>query len=57
MLEELKRLPWAAVWDCYCLSQEAPVGMAWYDQVVKYEKEVLCARGSIEEHAPVAPLS
>ena len=57
MLEELKGLPWAAVWDHYCLTQEAPVGMAWYDQVLKYEKEVLCGRGSIEEHAPVAPLS
>jgi L-rhamnose isomerase len=57
MLEELKGQPWAAVWDYYCLTQEAPVGMAWYDQVVKYEKQVLCGRGSVEERAPVAALS
>jgi L-rhamnose isomerase len=57
MLEELKGLPWAAVWDYYCLTQETAVGMAWYEQVVKYEKEVLCGRGSIEEHAPLARLS
>jgi L-rhamnose isomerase len=57
LLEELKGLPWAGVWDYYCLTHEAPVGMAWYDQVAKYEKDVLCGRGSIEEHLPVAPLS
>ena len=57
LLEELKGQPWAAVWDYYCLTQEAPVGMGWYDQVVKYEKEVLSLRGSIAEHATVVPLS
>ena len=57
MLEELKGMPWAAVWDYYCLTQETPVGVAWYDQVVKYERDVLCGRGSIVEHALVPPLS
>ena len=45
MLEELKGRPWAAVWDYYCLTQEAPDRNGLVDQVVKYEKEVLCGRG------------
>jgi len=44
MFEELKTLPWAAVWDYYCLRNNVPVGMAWYDEVKKYEKDVLSKR-------------
>jgi len=44
MLEELKSLPWAAVWDYYCLKQDAPVGPAWFDEVRKYEEAVLSKR-------------
>jgi L-rhamnose isomerase len=44
MLEELKTLPWAAVWDYYCMSQDVPVGMDWFREVQKYEKDVLSKR-------------
>ncbi|MGE5611285.1 MAG: L-rhamnose isomerase [Bacillota bacterium] len=44
MLEELKTLPFGAVWDYYCLKQGAPVGTAWLDEVKAYEKNVLAKR-------------
>jgi L-rhamnose isomerase len=52
MLEEQKSLPWAAVWDYYCMQQEAPVGVAWFDQIRRYEEKVLSKRGrAIPVHA------
>ena len=44
LLEELKTLPFGAVWDAYCLKQGVPVGDAWLDEVRAYEREVLAAR-------------
>jgi L-rhamnose isomerase len=44
LMEEAKSLPFAAVWDQYCLRKEVPVGMAWMDEVRKYEKNVLAKR-------------
>jgi L-rhamnose isomerase len=44
-LEELKSLPWAAVWDYYCAEKGVPVGVAWFDEVRQYEKQVLSKRG------------
>ena len=44
MLEELKTLPFAAVWDYYCLKRDAPVGLAWLDEVRQYERTVLAKR-------------
>jgi L-rhamnose isomerase len=44
-LEELKSLPWAAVWDYYCAEKGVPVGGAWFDEVRKYETQVLSKRG------------
>lgn len=44
MLEELRTLPFGAVWDHYCLSQGVPVGSAWLGEVKRYEKEVLVKR-------------
>jgi len=43
-LEELKSLPFGAVWDEYCRRQNAPVGGAWLDEVRAYEKKVLARR-------------
>ncbi len=40
MLEELKSLPFGAVWDCHCLRQNVPVGPAWLDEIRRYEREV-----------------
>jgi L-rhamnose isomerase len=45
LLEELKTLPFGAVWDHYCLTSEVPVGAAWLDEVRTYEREVLSLRG------------
>ena len=44
MHEELSRLPWAAVWDYVCLREDKPVGIAWLDDVRRYEKEVTSKR-------------
>jgi L-rhamnose isomerase len=44
LMEETKSLPWAAVWDYYCLAEGAPVGPAWLDNVRTYEAEVLSRR-------------
>jgi L-rhamnose isomerase len=43
-LEELKTLPFGAVWDSYCLRSGVPVGNAWLDEVKRYEKVVLFRR-------------
>jgi L-rhamnose isomerase len=45
LLEELKTLPFGAVWDYYCMKSGVPVGKAWLDQVRTYEKDVLSKRG------------
>ncbi len=44
MLEELKTLPFGAVWDYYCLQSGVPVASAWLDEVRGYEKAVLSQR-------------
>ena len=43
-MEELKSLPWAAVWNYYCARKNVPVGVAWIDEVKQYEKTVLSKR-------------
>jgi len=45
LIEEAKSLPFAAVWDYYCMTKDVPVGMAWIDEVKAYEKKVLSKRG------------
>ena len=44
MLEELKTMPLAAVWDYYCLQSGAPVGAEWLATVKDYEAKVLSKR-------------
>jgi len=44
MFEELKSLPWAAVWNYYCMKQGTPVGLDWFNEVKKYEDDVLSKR-------------
>jgi L-rhamnose isomerase len=44
LLEELKTMPYGAVWDYYCLQQDVPVGPAWLDKVREYEHDVLARR-------------
>jgi L-rhamnose isomerase len=42
--EEIKSLPFGAVWDFYCESKNVPVGDAWLAEVKQYEKNVLSKR-------------
>lgn len=44
LMEELKGLPWGAVWDAFCLRHDAPVGMAFLDEIRGYEARVLASR-------------
>ncbi len=44
LLEELKSMPFGAVWDYYCLRENVPAGPAWLDAVRAYESELLARR-------------
>ena len=43
--EEIKTCPFGDVWDYFCESSQVPVRETWYDEVKKYEEEVLVKRG------------
>jgi L-rhamnose isomerase len=42
--EELKSLPWNAVWDQFCLQNDVPVGEAYIAEIQKYEQTVTSKR-------------
>jgi L-rhamnose isomerase len=44
LLEELKGLPFGAVWDQYCQQQSVPVGYAFMAEIRAYEEQVLANR-------------
>ncbi len=44
LLEELKTLPFGAVWDYYCTKSNVPAGDAWLGEVKAYEENVLADR-------------
>ncbi len=44
ILEELKGMPWTAVWDMFCEEHGAPVGMAFLGEIKAYEKSALARR-------------
>ena len=44
LLEEAKSLPWAAVYDYYCMKKGVIVGDAYIADVQKYEAEVTSKR-------------
>jgi len=44
LMEEFKALPYAAVWDKYCLDKGVPVGIEWIDKVNEYESNILSKR-------------
>jgi L-rhamnose isomerase len=46
LMEELKTLPFGAVWDYHCLAREVPVGPDWLAEVRAYERDVLSRRSS-----------
>ena len=45
LMEELKALPFGAVWDMLCLGEGVPVSTAWVREVEEYEQDVLSTRG------------
>lgn len=44
MLEELKTLPFGAVWDYYCTKSNVPIGLSWIDEMKAYEAASFAAR-------------
>jgi L-rhamnose isomerase len=44
LLEELKGMPFGAVWDYYCLQSDVPVGFSFMDEIREYEKIELAKR-------------
>jgi len=44
LIEENKSLPFAPVWDYYCLASGAPVGASWLQGIKLYERSVLANR-------------
>jgi len=44
LMEEVRDLPAAAVWDRFCEQQGVPVGAAWLDIVSEYERSVQSKR-------------
>ena len=43
-LEEMKAMPWQAVWDEFCERQGVPTGLAWLNEVRGYETQILAER-------------
>jgi L-rhamnose isomerase len=44
LLEELKSMPFSAVWDYYCLQKNVPVGIDFMGLIKDYEKKELSKR-------------
>jgi L-rhamnose isomerase len=42
--EEIKTLPFGAVWDFYCLKAGVPIGEEWLAEIKRYERDVLSRR-------------
>ena len=47
LIEELKTLPFGAVWDYYCLKSGVPSGMDWLQEIKQYESTVLPQRSEV----------
>ncbi len=45
LLEEIKGLPFGAVWDYHCLKQGVPVGLGFMKTIKDYEQQELSKRG------------
>lgn len=43
-MEELKTYPFGDVWNYFCEKNQVPVGTDWFNDVEKYEREVLLKR-------------
>jgi L-rhamnose isomerase len=45
LLEELKTMPFGAVWDYFCLNMDVPSGESWIEEIEHYDAEVTRKRG------------
>jgi L-rhamnose isomerase len=45
LMEDMKTMPFSAVWDMACLKSNVPVGPSWIGEIETYEKMVLAKRG------------
>lgn len=46
-MEELKTYPFGDVWNYFCEKNGVPVGTEWFEEVEKYEREVLLKRSVV----------
>ncbi|MFD0894639.1 L-rhamnose isomerase [Luteolibacter ambystomatis] len=44
LLEEIRTLPFGAVWEEFCTRQSTPTGFSWMGEVKQYESDVTSAR-------------
>lgn len=49
LMEELKFMPFGAVWDYYCLCSGVPIGADWLKDVKQYEGQVQLQRSDVTE--------
>ncbi|MCL4132332.1 UNVERIFIED_CONTAM: hypothetical protein GTU68_027388 [Idotea baltica] len=49
LMEELKFMPFGAVWDYYCLTAGVPSGAEWLKDVQQYENDTLTHRSNTAE--------
>lgn len=45
LMEEAKTLPFGDIWEHYCEAQGVPADESWFDEIKKYEADVLSKRG------------
>lgn len=45
LTEEIKTLPFGDIWEHYCETQGVPMNEEWFNEVKKYEYEILSKRG------------
>jgi L-rhamnose isomerase len=45
LLEESKGMPWAAIWDQFCLQHDVPIGAQYLHEIRAYETQALAQRG------------
>ena len=43
-IEEMKTMPYEAVWDYFCEKNGVPIGLKWLDEVKQYERDILSKR-------------
>ena len=44
LMEDMKTMPFSAVWDMCCLKANVPIGASWLDEIEAYERDVLSQR-------------